>query len=127
MLSHTFHKSERLTGKKEFEDLFENGKSFSVPPLRFIWLKSEHDPAHAVRIGISVPKKLFSKSVERNKLKRRIREAYRRNKHEFYEFLKKKNLTVDMIVIYTAKAESSYSEIEQKMIVSLQKLIALIK
>ncbi len=85
---------------------------------------TKYTPVH---LGIAVPKKSFSKAVVRNKLKRRIREAYRKNKHEVYEVLKKRNLSVDVLIIYTAKQELPYDQIEQKMIVSLHKLIAVIQ
>ena len=120
MLKNTFKKEERLTSKKSFELLFNKGKSFALPPYRFVWIKAEaSDP---VKLGISVPKKSFAKSVERNRIKRRIREAYRKNKHSLYELLKKKNLSIDLMILYTAKTELEYKEIEGKMIVSLLKL-----
>jgi ribonuclease P protein component len=127
----SFKKSEHLTSKRTFEQLFSKGKSFSVPPFRVLWIQnpastqaSAHSPIH---LGISVPKRSFSKAVLRNRLKRRIREAYRKNKHEVYEVFKKKNLSVDVLFIYTAKEELPYSQIEQKMIVSLHKLIAVLQ
>ena len=120
-MKQTFKKYERLTNKKTFDKLFNSGKSISVPPFRLLW--SESEMLNHTQIGIAVPKKSFTKAVQRNKLKRRIREAYRKNKHLFYAFLEKKNLSIALMVIYIAKEELSFKEIEQKMVVSLQKLI----
>lgn len=123
MIRNTFRKSERLTSKKAFEQLFAKGKSLVNSPFRLVWQKTASGTS-PFKLGISVPKRSFAKAVERNKLKRRIREAFRKNKHELYEVLKKKDLTLEAMIIYTSKEELPYSEIEKKMIVSLQKLIA---
>ena len=130
MNSKTFKKAERITNKKTFDTLFNSGKSISVPPFRLVWIETASYPSLflnenvlTVQIGISVPKKSFSKAVQRNKIKRRIREAYRKNKRLLYEILKKKNLTIALMIIYSAKEELSYSEIEKKMVVSLHKLV----
>ena len=122
-MKQTFKKEERLTNKKVFDRLFNSGQSISVPPFRLLWAENPN----LTQLGIAVPKKSFAKAVQRNKLKRRIREAYRKNKHLLYAFLKKKNLHIALMVIYTDKQELSYKEIEQKMVLSLQKLIGKIQ
>ena len=122
-MKQTFKKEERLTNKKVFDKLFNAGQSISLPPFRLLWAENPN----LTQLGIAVPKKSFAKAVQRNKLKRRIREAYRKNKHLLYAFLKKKNLHIALMVIYTDKMELSYKEIEQKMVVSLQKLIGKIQ
>lgn len=119
----TFKKEERLTNKKAFELLFNSGKSFVLSPFRLVWIETKSTSAFPVQLGISVPKKSFQKASDRNKLKRRIRESYRKNKHTLYEKLKKKNLHIALMVIYIAKNQLSYQEIERKMILSLQKVI----
>jgi ribonuclease P protein component len=123
MMRNTFTKAERLTNKKLFESIFESGKSISVFPFKLIWVETVPASLFPVQLGISVPKKSFAKSVDRNILKRRIRESYRKNKHLLYEILQKKNLSIALMIIYIAKEELPYQEIEKKMVVSLQKLI----
>ncbi len=148
MLRHTFKKSERLTSKKTFEQLFKSGKSIAVSPFRLVWMETnivagsnqlsvngnqstatDHrlPITDYCQLGISVPKKSFARAVDRNTLKRRIREAYRKNKHLLYEVLQNKNHTIALMIIYTAKEQLPYSEIEQKMVVSLQKMIVQIQ
>ena len=127
MIRHTFKKAEKLTNKKVFDSLFAEGKSFSVPPLRFIWVKTKSSLSTPVQLGISVPKKLFAKAVDRNIIKRRIRESYRKNKAPVYEVLQNLNLHIALMIIYVEKEELPYQEIENKMIVSLLKLIAQLK
>ncbi|TAL60073.1 MAG: ribonuclease P protein component [Bacteroidetes bacterium] len=141
----TFKKKERLTSKKTFDLLFNSGRSFTVAPFRLVWMDLSHNSPSAlptfafrsatqreggkgqgtpapVQLGISVTKRSFPKAVYRNTLKRRIREAYRKNKHLLYEVLHKKNLSIALMVIYIGKEESHYQEIEKKMIVSLRML-----
>ena len=120
----TFKKNERLTNKKTFDLLFNKGNSFSVPPLRLVWVYSQKDSAIPVQLGISVPKRSFAKAVDRNTLKRRIRESYRKNKSGLYGMLKEKNLAIALMIIYTSKEQLPYQEIEKKMIVSLQRMAA---
>jgi ribonuclease P protein component len=123
----TFKKEERLTNKKVFENLFNSGKSFVVPPFRWVWIESKFDASFPVQLGISVPKKSFPKAVDRNKIKRRIRESYRKNKHPLYEILQKTNRSIALMIIYVAKQELPYAEIEKKMLVSLQKMVTILQ
>ncbi|MBI3500886.1 MAG: ribonuclease P protein component [Bacteroidetes bacterium] len=123
MKRYTFKKNERLVNKQTLEEIFSSGKNISADSFRLLWISKPQTTISPVEVVISVPKKSFSKSVQRNRIKRRIREAYRKNKHSLYEFLEKKNLSIALMIIYSAKEELAYKEIEQKMIVSLQKLI----
>ena len=70
-----------------------------------------------IEFALSVPKKAFKRAVDRNVLRRRIREAYRLHKIELYKFLKSNTLYADkrfaFMVLYTAKEEMPYSEIEK--------------
>lgn len=122
MIPLTFKKEERLTGKKTFDLLFNSGKSLIVSPLRLVWVEIKSTGSFPVQLGISVPKKSFAKAVDRNTIKRKIRESYRKNKRSLYELLQKKNLHIALMMIYIAKEKLPYQEIEKKMIVSLQKL-----
>lgn len=72
----TFTKKERLSSKKEIENLFKSGKSKLVYPILFYYLPNEE----RTKVLISVSKKNFKKAVERNFIKRKMREEYRLNK-----------------------------------------------
>ena len=74
----TLHKAERLNRKKVIEKMFAGGsRSFSLFPLRVVWLPVE-ELAAPVSILVSVSKRRFKRAVKRNRVKRRVREAYSR-------------------------------------------------
>ena len=80
---YTFSKAERLCSKKLIERLFSGGnRSFPAFPLRVVYMPLPDDRSKTdVSILISVPKKRFKHAVDRNRVKRQVREAYRLNKH----------------------------------------------
>jgi ribonuclease P protein component len=119
----TFRKEERLRAKKLIESLFNSGNIVTLSPFRIIWKKCELKSKYPVQIAISVPKKNFRKAVQRSRIKRRIREAYRKNKHTIYEIFEKKHLQIAAMLIYMASEELPYAEIEQKISLTLQLLL----
>lgn len=74
-----FRKEERLSRKKTIDSLFDKGASFTISPLKIIFAPAE-DGHGTSQVLITVPSRNFKKAVDRNTLKRRIREAYRLNK-----------------------------------------------
>jgi ribonuclease P protein component len=107
----TFSKSERLCSKVLIDRLFEKGKSFNSFPFRITFLEIAESSA-PIKIVISVPKRNFKKAVDRNKLKRQIREIYRKEKQKTYELLGEKKII--LMLIYTAKIKIEFKELEDK-------------
>ncbi len=116
----SFKKEERLCSKKIIDRLFSEGESFLVFPLKFVFLKTKLSSAFPVQAGFSVGKKIFKKAVQRNLLKRRMREAYRLNKHELYNVLLEEQMAV--FIIYVGKELSDYGVIEQAVKKGIKKL-----
>ena len=77
----TYSKDEKLKKRKLIKELFDNGKAATVFPLRVIYLKKDHNGNFPVQTGVSVSKRNFKRAVDRNRIKRLMREAYRLNKH----------------------------------------------
>jgi ribonuclease P protein component len=115
-----FPKSERLHSKKQIEQLFSQGDSFTVYPLKVVYLKKPFEPRLQNQVLVSTPKKNFKRSVDRNKLKRRIKEAYRLHK----QVLENKQAGFYLLIgyIYVGKEISSYQIIEEKLKQSLERL-----
>ncbi len=82
-MAHKFYRDERLKARKEIERLFTSaGKSLSSYPIRLVYVETQEvRGTFAVQAGFVVPKRRFKKAVDRNLIKRRLREAYRLNKH----------------------------------------------
>lgn len=75
------------------------------------------------QVVFSVPKKTFRRAVDRNKLKRRMREAYRLNKHILYEALIGKQKNMHLLIIYTAKDIKSQLDVTEGIIIILKTLV----
>ena len=119
----TFIKEERLCSKRLLDEVFTKGKYHNQLPLKIVWIENNLYTEMPAQIVISVPKKNFKKAVHRNLLKRRIREAYRKNKHILYEYLQQKNIHMAIGVIYSSAELVDYFEIEEKLVLLLHKII----
>lgn len=122
-MSSTFSKQEKLSGLKSFEILTKKGESFFAHPFRIVWMRSAVEQEFPVRVAFGVPKRNFKSAVKRNRIKRLLREAYRKNKHELYSPLELKSVKIVVMFIYTGKEVPSYSETEGKIILSLRRLL----
>ena len=112
----TFKKEERLCSKKLIEELFHNGSSFLLYPFRIVWLKCDLPADVPVQVLINAPKRRFKKAVDRNLIKRRIREAYRLNKSEgLYPFLQELSAQLLLGFHYVGKDIAGYDVIEKKL------------
>jgi len=120
-----FKKQERLCSKVLIDSLLEKGKSFTLLPFKVVWQNAENSKS-PVKVIITVPKRNFKKAVDRNKLKRRVREAYRKNKEQYlYQLLDGK--AINVLFIYIAKEQLEYKEIELKLKEALQRLTTNLK
>ena len=99
----TLPKRERLCGKTTIGKLLAKGKHGNVPGLRFLYTTNNESETN--RIMVSVPKKMFKRAVKRNLLKRRIRESWRKQKHNL------QTTGTDILFIYPTKEIQSYEQI----------------
>jgi ribonuclease P protein component len=125
----TFDKSERLCSTKLITALFENGNVFYTSLFKVVWYKSPAVLPSTVQIAFSVSKRGFRDAVTRNLIKRRMREAWRKNKHNLYESLNSQNTQIVLIVIILGKAVPEYLIIEKsiKEIISRLRTAVIVK
>lgn len=111
----TFSKSERLSSKKDITLLYTTGQSKSFYPLKVFWREHEFESEYPARVLITVPKRSFKKAVDRNLLKRRIREVYRVNKNTLYESLFLSGKKLDVLIMFVGKEKVLLPEIEKAL------------
>jgi len=106
--------------------IFNQGRSFFGYPFKVVYLQVEAEtPAFdefPVKVLFAVSKRQFKKAVHRNRLKRLMRESYRKNKSQLYDFLAENKLQITLAIIYTAKDTMPYLEMEKKIKASLLRL-----
>lgn len=117
----SFRKDERLSSRKQIQELFERGSSFHLYPFK-VWILPQPPGTAKHKVLISVPNRAFRKAVDRNLLKRRIREAYRTQKHK----LPKENRLI-LGLVYTASRILSYAEIQGRIVLVFGKSEKILK
>ena len=121
----TLGKEERLKSRKQTELLFSEGKRFTTPPFKihYSFNKSEKP---LLQFGAGVGKKNFKKAVDRNRIKRLMREAYRLQKVGLWEKLEEQNYQLAIFLIYIGKELPAYKEVYEKTGKTLDKLCIII-
>ena len=122
-MNFTFKKQERLCSKKLIDEVFAKGQSFSKYPFKLVFLKTTLNVDFPMQVGFSVPKKYIRKASNRNVIKRRMREAYRLNKHLFYGLLGEKQKQYAAFLIYLSKEELTFKQIEDKTLLLFDRLV----
>jgi ribonuclease P protein component len=118
-----FPKKQKLCGEKVIERLFANGKSISEKPFRAIWNFEKNNDQVFVKSLIVVSKKRLKLAVDRNVLKRRIKEAYRLQKKQLECFLEGTNQQLNLAIIYQEEEILDYKTLEEKINLLLSRLI----
>ena len=111
-MKNTLGKQERLKSKKLIERLYTEGKSIKVFPFRLVFLQTEHTSDFPTQFGFSVSKRKFKKAVDRNRIKRLMRETYRLQKSIIYNNLELPHV---FMISYIGAEEFPYQELYQKM------------
>ena len=125
--SQSFSKAERLNSKKLMDELFNKGSSFVLYPFRVYWMKHEQPVPSKIQVLISVPKKNFQLAVHRNRIKRLMREAYRKNKLPLHDVVNGMEKNIAVAFLFTDRKLPEYKLEEEKMIAVLNQLSVVVK
>lgn len=115
MKINSFPTHEKLKRKSEIDHLFKKGKWLTVDNIRVIHIKSNDNfsvPNH--RIGVSVGKKFFKRAVDRNRIKRLLRESYRLNRTAYLEAFGE--LSIVMIFWASKEMPENFSVVEKQLL-----------
>lgn len=111
-MKQTYGKAEKLKSKTIIEHLFSEGKSVSSYPLRLVYLKTNFEEPVTIKAGVSVSKRNFKLAVDRNRIKRLLREAYRLNKNTHFNNL---STQYAFMILYFGKDIPEFKFVERKM------------
>jgi len=119
-----FTKHDRLKSPLAIEALYRENQRIVSYPLKCYYSFSERKETESpVRVAFTVPKKSFKKAVERNKIKRRMREAYRLNFQKILEkYISQNDKQLKLFFIFIGKKMVEYKDIETNLIAILQKI-----
>ncbi|TNJ47089.1 ribonuclease P protein component [Tamlana fucoidanivorans] len=117
-MTYTYPKKEKLKSKKLIDQLFSQGKSVSAYPLRLVYLQTAFDEDVLAKTGVSVSKRYFKKAVDRNRIKRLLRESYRLHKAQFINDLETQHA---FMILYVGKEKPTCSQVEKRMTALFEK------
>lgn len=119
----SYNKFEKLKSRKQIEILFAKGKSISAFPVKVFYLPVENTPMHPVQVGVGVSARNFKKAVDRNTIKRRMREAYRLHKLPLHEHLVAQQKSVAVFILWIDKQMPTTAALQDLMPAVIEKLI----
>jgi ribonuclease P protein component len=118
----TFSREEKLKSKKMIENIFSSGFVVKSYPIRIQFTFHEFTNLPRCQVGVSVSKRNFKSAVDRNRIKRQLREIYRLNNYELISRLEAKDKHLAMMIIYTNNKKIDYSKIVSKVIEAFEKI-----
>lgn len=107
----TFNKTEKLKSEKLIEKLFLEGKSVVVHPLRLVCIETNFNDKVKAKVGVSVSKRHFKRAVDRNRIKRLMREAYRLQKATLFN---NSSTSYALMILYIGKDKPDFETLKQK-------------
>ena len=122
MSDYTFTKEERLSSRKLIDALFLEGDSLMAHPCRLVWKIEEGVDDTHLQVAISVPKKRVPKAAHRNRIRRLVKEAFRKQKEGLKKQLKKEQKKLTLMIICLHKQAEDYQDLENKISVALERL-----
>jgi ribonuclease P protein component len=122
----SFKQTDHLKSKKAIEMLFKKGRVLFLFPVKTVWHGTVSFPngMSGIKAGFTVSKKRHKMAVDRNRVKRILREAYRLHNNDLQNFAKTKNLQIHIMFIYADDKLPLFKDVEEKIIITLNRLKA---
>lgn len=117
-----FSAEEKLKSKKTIDKLFNEGKSVSQSGFTLVYCITQLTSFYPAQAGFVVPKRSFKHAVDRNRIKRLMREVYRKNKFTLYEKLIERKQQLALMCVYKGKDMPDYEKAEKSVVACLKKL-----
>lgn len=117
-----FTKEERICKEIEITRLFEKGESFICYPVRVVWIVNNEETSKSVKVLISVSKKKIRHAVDRNRVKRLVREAYRLNKTVLNDSIAETGKSFSLCFIWLPSDAIDFKKVERKMTEALTRI-----
>jgi len=122
MSNFRLHKSDRLKRRKVIEAIFSSGQGVRAFPIQLIWTTTERQEGSHIQAAFTAPRRKFKRAVDRNLIKRRMREAYRLNKSIIPEGRVSEDEQIVVMCIYMSKDILAFDTIHKGMIKALNRL-----
>src|SRR3954453_10349517 len=120
----TYNRKEKLKSRKQLEALFSKGRTFLCFPVKVFYMLPELPSDNIIKTGVGASSRQYKKAVQRNRIKRLLREAYRLNKQPLHQFLQGYNRQLVVFLLYVDKQMPKKDSIQTKMPVILEKLMS---
>lgn len=118
----SYNKQEKLKSKKQLDNVFKHGKSFTVFPVKVFFVFADEQD-NIIKTGVGVSSRFFKRAVHRNRIKRLLREAYRTEKLPLHTLLNKTDKKLNVFLLFIDKAVPEYSLLKEKMQLCIQRLV----
>lgn len=125
----TYQKKDKLKSRKQTQALFSNGNAITVHPIRLIYTMEQEDglPNVLLQAGVGAPSRYFKKAVQRNKVKRLLREGYRLEKPHFIMNLPLTKARLNLFFLYVDAQVQTHLQIQSTVKILLEKLVVTLK
>jgi len=116
----SYSRKEKLKSKKLIEKMFAEGRSISAFPLRLVYLETNFTDGVDIKTGVSVSKRYFKSAVDRNRIKRLLREVYRLNKPVYFNNF---STQCAFMILYIGNEKPTFEEVDKAMKQLLEKVL----
>lgn len=117
----TYSKTEKLKSRTLLNQVFAEGKSLNAFPLKITFTSKDIETKSSSKVGVGASSRYFKKAVDRNRIKRLLREAYRIHKNQLIDLLPEKK-QLNVFILFIGKDLSETALIAEKMSTILHKL-----